>query len=336
MPSPRQASRIVASWSTVTSRSSMVSVTSSQDARTSRSPTGWRSAPSGRGRRCWRRASPGRRRRTRRGRPRRPMPDARRATTSSWRTVPTRHGTHCPHDSSRKKAAIRRTWSTRSTASSSTSTTPEPSVAPRSRVPSIVSARSRSSGPTNEPAAPPSSTARSSDPARTPPASSISSPERDAELDLVHARPFDRTGEAEQLAAGAPAAQDRQHVGERLDVVDDGRLAEQTDLHGERRLVARLATVALDRVEDRRLLTADVGAGAADDGDVEGESTAEDVGAEEPALARLADRRVERCACTAGTRRAGRSTRGRSRWRRRRSSSTRSRRTGRPPSAHGP
>ena len=31
-----------------------------------------------------------------------------RASASSCRTVPTRHGTHCPHDSSRKNAAIRR------------------------------------------------------------------------------------------------------------------------------------------------------------------------------------------------------------------------------------
>ena len=30
-----------------------------------------------------------------------------RASASCWRTVPTRHGTHCPQDSSRKKAAMR-------------------------------------------------------------------------------------------------------------------------------------------------------------------------------------------------------------------------------------
>ena len=70
---------------------------------------------------------------------------------------------------------------------------------------------------------------------------------------------------------------------ERLDVVHDGRLAEQADLDRERRLVARLAALALDRLEERRLLAADVGAGAAPELDVEGEAGAEDVGAEQPA-----------------------------------------------------
>ena len=57
--------------------------------------------------------------------------------------------------------------------------------------------------------------------------------------DLVHARPRDVAGHAEELRAGrappvpiaanasAPIAQDQRHVGERLDVVDRGRLAEQ-------------------------------------------------------------------------------------------------------------
>ena len=40
-----------------------------------------------------------------RGRAARPSPAA--CSASSWRTVPTRQGTHCPHDSSRKKAAMR-------------------------------------------------------------------------------------------------------------------------------------------------------------------------------------------------------------------------------------
>ena len=49
-------------------------------------------------------------------------------------------------------------------------------------------------------------------------------------------------------------------------------LAEQALDHGERRLVARLAAVALDRAEDRGLLAADVGAGALAHLDVEGEA----------------------------------------------------------------
>ena len=72
----------------------------------------------------------------------------------------------------------------------------------------------------------------------------------------------------ERLGA-AVLADDQQDVDERLDVVDGGRLAEQPDLDRERRLVARLAALALDRLEQRRLLAADVGAGAAPQLDVE-------------------------------------------------------------------
>src|SRR5438445_5557888 len=50
-----------------------------------------------------------------------------RASSSSCRTVPTRHGTHWPHDSSRKNSAMRRTMSRRSTDAPKTMTTPEPS-----------------------------------------------------------------------------------------------------------------------------------------------------------------------------------------------------------------
>ena len=100
-------------------------------------------------------------------------PRASRASASSCRTVPTRQGTHCPHDSSRKNAAIRRSIAGKSADVSRASTTPDPSVAPISRVPSRVSGTSSWSGDTKPPAAPPSSTARSSP--RTPPASTSSS-----------------------------------------------------------------------------------------------------------------------------------------------------------------
>ncbi len=45
-------------------------------------------------------------------------PAASRCSASSWRTVPTRHGTHWPHDSSRKNSAMRSTAPTRSAPSS--------------------------------------------------------------------------------------------------------------------------------------------------------------------------------------------------------------------------
>ena len=96
--------------------------------------------------------------------------------SSSWRTVPTRHGTHCPHDSSRKKAAMRRRASARSAVSSYARMTPEPSVAPAARVASKVSGRSRASGPTKTPAAPPRRTAWRRLPFAMPPASSRTSP----------------------------------------------------------------------------------------------------------------------------------------------------------------
>ena len=63
---------------------------------------------------------------------------ARRWSASSCRTVPTRQGTHWPHDSSRKNAAMRRTRPQRSTESSSATTTPDPRLAPMARVPSKV------------------------------------------------------------------------------------------------------------------------------------------------------------------------------------------------------
>ena len=93
---------------------------------------------------------------------------------------------------------------------------------------------------------------------------------------------------------GPGAEDDVEHVDERLDVVDDGRLAEEADLDRERRLVARLAPLALDRLEDRRLLAADVGARAAADLDVEREALAHHVVAEESALPRLVERVLER------------------------------------------
>jgi hypothetical protein len=83
---------------------------------------------------------------------------------------------------------------------------------------------------------------------------------------------------------------DVEHVEQRLDVVDHGRLAEQAGLHRERRLVARLAAVALDRVEERRLLAADVGARAAAQLHVEADPLAEHVLAEQPPRSRLRDR----------------------------------------------
>ena len=68
----------------------------------------------------------------------------------------------------------------------------------------------------------------------------------------------------------------------------------------ERRLVARLAAVALDRLEDRRLLAADVRACALADLDVEAEALAEHVVAEEAARERASAIAASSACCGSG------------------------------------
>src|SRR5207344_2386605 len=82
-------------------------------------------------------------------------------------------------------------------------------------------------------------------------------------------------------------------VYERLDVVDPGGLAEDAALDGERRLVAWLAALALDRVEQRGLLAADVRARTPPELDVEREPLPHHVGPKEPVCVRLVDRVLE-------------------------------------------
>src|SRR5207237_224870 len=53
------------------------------------------------------------------------------------------------------------------------------------------------------------------------------------------------------------------HPEQGLDIVYEGRPAEQPDLRRKRRLVARQAAPALDTFQHRRFLAADIGAGAA-------------------------------------------------------------------------
>ena len=60
-----------------------------------------------------------------------------------------------------------------------------------------------------------------------------------------------------------PSCDDRRHRRDRLDVVDQARRGVQAGHGRERRLRPGLAALALERLEQRRLLAADVGAGAA-------------------------------------------------------------------------
>src|SRR5207245_3923427 len=79
----------------------------------------------------------------------------------------------------------------------------------------------------------------------------------------------------------AAAEDDFRNVDEGFDVVDDGRLAEQAGLRGERRLVARLAAVALDRIEQRGFLAANISASAAAQLDIKAQAAAENVMAQQ-------------------------------------------------------
>ena len=119
---------------------------------------------------------------------------------------------------------------------------------------------------------------------------------RGAELELVVAGLLDVAGDREEHRArrarradlvepvGAEL-EDRRHGRDRADVVDLGRRHVEALHRRERRPRPRLAAPALERVEQRRLLAADVGAGAAVDGHVHL--------AEEARLARLVDGRLQ-------------------------------------------
>ena len=85
------------------------------------------------------------------------------------------------------------------------------------------------------------------------------------------------------------AAHDGGHAGDGLDVVDHRRAGVEARDGGERRPQPGLAAPALQRVEQRGLLAADVGARARVHHQVEVEARAADVGAEVPGRVRLGD-----------------------------------------------
>src|SRR4029077_16475904 len=85
----------------------------------------------------------------------------------------------------------------------------------------------------------------------------------------------------------------RRRVEERLDVFDQGWPAVEALHGGERGLQPRIAALALERVEQRRLLAADVGAGGTVDDQLQVAAAAEDVLAEVAGLVGFGDRGVE-------------------------------------------
>ena len=163
--------------------------------------------------------------------------------------------------------------SIRSTESSSTITTPEPSWCRRHERPRSSAGSRGRRRPTNDRrrrrAGRPATCGRAS---RRPPAS-ISSRKRGAELDLVHAGRATAPDTQNSLVPVDPSVPSAANAARRAarsaatltnvsTLLTTRRLAEQADLDRERGLVARLAAEPLDRVEDRGLLAADVGAGA--------------------------------------------------------------------------
>ena len=156
-------------------------------------------------------------------RPDRATPAASRASSSSWRTVPTRHGTHWPHDSSRKNWAIRRSVSTRSAVSSKTMITPEPSVAPAARVALEGERHVERVGP-DEDARRAAEQDRPDRPAARDAAGQLDQvAQRRPELDLVDARPRDVARQAEELRAGRALGADRRRTPRRRRAGSAGR-----------------------------------------------------------------------------------------------------------------
>src|ERR1700722_3154321 len=107
-----------------------------------------------------------------------------------------------------------------------------------------------------------------------------------------HASPGTLLG-SERLEPLAAARDDVRHVAERLNVVDDSRLTVETLDCGKRRLEPRLTAEPFERLDERRLLAADVCAGTAVHDDVAVEAAAEDVLADVARRPRLLDRALE-------------------------------------------
>ena len=146
---------------------------------------------------------------------------------------------------------------------------------------------------------------------------------------------FDVPGDAEELGAGVVLGADARRTRppprrrmvprdrDRLDVVDGRRAAVEAHIGRERRLQPRHALLALEALEQRRLLAADIGAGAVVDVDVE-RVAVDVVLADEPRLVGLVDRALQRARARRCIRRGCRCSRHAPASRRTRSCSPRS------------
>jgi hypothetical protein len=91
---------------------------------------------------------------------------------------------------------------------------------------------------------------------------------------------------------GGAAPQDVRDLGDGLDIIDGGRAAVEAHIGRERRLEPRHALLALEALEQRRLLAADIGAGAVVQHQVEIEAM-DVVLADQLGLIGLVDRRLQ-------------------------------------------
>ncbi len=168
-------------------------------------------------------------------------------------------------------------------------------------------------------------------------------PDGDAQLDLVQPRARKERIERDDLRppALAPAergvgiaavADDPGDVDQRLHVVDECGATEQAPTPRIRRSDAHLRAPAFDRVQQGRLLPAQVAAFAADDLHVEGETPRPRTsGPRTPSCRALSIGTLQRPPRRSGTRGGGRCSPARPRRRGRRRPSPPARRTGRPP-----
>ena len=189
--------------------------------------------------------------------------------------VPSRQGVHCPHDSCAKNRAVIQAARTMQVVSSMTIGVPVPKSEParvresKSIGMSISSPRSTGAGGAAR------DHALHRAPAGDPLAVFVDQLAKgDAHGQLEDARLHDVPAQAVELGAAvplgadafeplpAPCFDDVGHAGQGLDVVHDRGTAEEPDHGRERRLEARPAALALERLDEPRLFPADVGARA--------------------------------------------------------------------------
>ncbi len=127
----------------------------------------------------------------------------------------------------------------------------------------------------------------------------------DAEGEFVALGALQMPGEAEQLGPGSllgagqigepagAAGKDVRHVGQGFDVVDRGRLVEQSLDRRKRRLGPGVGAFALETVEKRGLFAKDVAAGTAVHVQLQREAAAEDVPAEQARFGGFGDGPLE-------------------------------------------